>query len=148
MKEIVTLPILSCFWFFLPASPHTCPFTLISLLKQEKSFQNAPAVSKQHILSYVCKYLNVHWEYYIKILNFYFENIGQNWKHSQLISLIRLNWLFCLYHYSNFAFLMIRWMLADWSLVPLTFLKPAWTSGSSWFTYCWSLAWRILSLLY
>ena len=23
------------------------------------------------------------------------------------------------------------------------FLKPAWTSGSSWFTYCWSLAWRI-----
>ena len=26
------------------------------------------------------------------------------------------------------------------------FLKPAWTSGSSWFTYCWSLAWRILSI--
>ena len=24
------------------------------------------------------------------------------------------------------------------------FLKPAWTSGSSQFTYCWSLAWRIL----
>ena len=32
-------------------------------------------------------------------------------------------------------------MLAIWSLVPLPFLKPAWTSGSSWFTYCWSLAW-------
>ena len=29
---------------------------------------------------------------------------------------------------------------------PLAFLKPAWTSGSSWFTYCWSLAWRILSI--
>ena len=26
------------------------------------------------------------------------------------------------------------------------FLKPAWTSESSWFTYCWSLAWRILSI--
>ena len=30
-------------------------------------------------------------------------------------------------------------MLAIWSLVPLPFLNPAWTSGSSWFTYCWSL---------
>ena len=37
-------------------------------------------------------------------------------------------------------------MLAIWSLVPLPFLKPALTSGSSWFTYCWSLAWRILSI--
>ena len=37
-------------------------------------------------------------------------------------------------------------MLAVWSLVPLPFIKPAWTSGSSWFTYCWSLAWRILSI--
>ena len=36
--------------------------------------------------------------------------------------------------------------LAIWSLVPLPFLKPAWTSGSSGFTYCWSLAWRILSI--
>ena len=43
-------------------------------------------------------------------------------------------------------FLMIQWMLAIWSLVPLPFLKPAWTSGSSWFMYCWSLAWRILSI--
>ena len=38
------------------------------------------------------------------------------------------------------------WMLAIWSLVPLPFLKPAWTSGSSRFTYCWSLARRILSI--
>ena len=37
---------------------------------------------------------------------------------------------------------MIQWMLAIWSLVPLPFIKPAWTSGSSRFTYCWSLAWR------
>ena len=37
-------------------------------------------------------------------------------------------------------------MLTIWSLVPLPFLKPAWTSGSSWLTYCWSLTWRILSI--
>ena len=43
-------------------------------------------------------------------------------------------------------FSMIQWMLAIWSLVPLPFLKPAWTSGSSQFKYCWSLAWRILSI--
>ena len=41
---------------------------------------------------------------------------------------------------------MIQRMLAIWSLVPLPFLKPAWTSGSSQFMYCWSLAWRILSI--
>ena len=48
--------------------------------------------------------------------------------------------------WNSFAFLMIHRMLAIWSLVPLPFLKPAWTSGSSQFTYCWSLAWRILSI--
>ena len=37
-------------------------------------------------------------------------------------------------------------MLAIWSLIPLPFLKPAWTYESSWFTYCWSLAWRIISI--
>jgi len=41
---------------------------------------------------------------------------------------------------------MIQWILAIWSLVPLPFLSPAWTSGSSRFTYSWSLAWRILSI--
>ena len=44
------------------------------------------------------------------------------------------------------AFLMIQWMLSIWSLVPLPFQKSAWTSGMSWFTYCWKLAWRILSI--
>ena len=43
------------------------------------------------------------------------------------------------------CFLMIHWMLAIWSLISLPFLKPAWTSGSSQFTYCQSLAWRIFS---
>ena len=28
------------------------------------------------------------------------------------------------------------------------FLNPAWTSGSSRFTYCWSLAWRLSSLTF
>ena len=41
---------------------------------------------------------------------------------------------------------MIQRMLAIWSLVPQSFLKPTWTSGSSWFTYYWSLAWRNLSI--
>ena len=43
-------------------------------------------------------------------------------------------------------FLMVQRMLAISSLVPLPFLNPAWTSGSSRFTYYWSLAWRILSI--
>ena len=41
---------------------------------------------------------------------------------------------------------MIQRMLAIWSLVPLPFLNLTWTSGSSRFTYCWSLAWRILNI--
>ena len=41
---------------------------------------------------------------------------------------------------------MLQQILAIWSLVPLPFLNPAWTSGSSPFTYSWSLAWRILSV--
>ena len=48
--------------------------------------------------------------------------------------------------WNSFAFFVIQQMLAIWSLVPLPFLKPAWTSGSSLFKYCWSLAWRILSI--
>ena len=41
---------------------------------------------------------------------------------------------------------MIQQVLAIWSLVPLPFLNPACTYGSSRLTYCWSLAWRILSI--
>ena len=33
-------------------------------------------------------------------------------------------------------------------MVPLPFLNPAWTSGSSWFSYCSSLTWRILSITF
>ena len=44
------------------------------------------------------------------------------------------------FFWNSLPFLMIQGMLTIWSLVPLPFLKLAWTSGSSWFTYCWSLA--------
>ena len=44
------------------------------------------------------------------------------------------------------AFSVIQRLLAIWSLFPLPFLNPAWTSGSSWITYSRSLAWRILSI--
>ena len=50
--------------------------------------------------------------------------------------------------WNSLAFSMIQRMLAIWSLVPLPFLKPAWTSGISRFRYCWSLAWRILSITF
>ena len=49
------------------------------------------------------------------------------------------------FFWNYLAFSMIQWMLAIWSLIPLPFLNPAWTSGISQFTYCWSLTWRILS---
>ena len=48
-----------------------------------------------------------------------------------------------MFFWNSLALLMIQWMLAIWSL---PFLESAWTSGSSWFTYYWSLAWRILSI--
>ena len=53
-----------------------------------------------------------------------------------------------MFFWSSVAFLMIQRMLEIWLLVLLPFLKPApsWTSGSSQFTYCWSLACRILSI--
>ena len=41
---------------------------------------------------------------------------------------------------------MIHWILAIWSLVPLPFLNPACTYGSSQFTNYSSLAWRILRI--
>ena len=51
-----------------------------------------------------------------------------------------------MFFWNSLAFLMLQRMLAIWSLFPLPFLNPAWTSGISWFTYCWTLAWRILSI--
>ena len=51
-----------------------------------------------------------------------------------------------MFFWNSFAVSMIQRMLAIWFLVPLPFLRPASTSGSSWFTYCWRLAWRILRI--
>ena len=51
-----------------------------------------------------------------------------------------------MFFWNSLAFSMIQRMLAVWSLVPLPFLKPAQTSEISRFTYCWSLAWKILSI--
>ena len=45
-----------------------------------------------------------------------------------------------MFFWNSLAFSMIQQMLAIWSLVPLPFLKPAWTPGSSQFIYCWSLS--------
>ena len=47
----------------------------------------------------------------------------------------------------SLAFSTTQWMLAIWSLVPLSFLNTACTSGSFLFTYCWSIAWRILNII-
>ena len=52
----------------------------------------------------------------------------------------------CCFSGTLLLFPMIQQMLAIWSLVPLPFLNSVLTSGSSWFTYCWSLPWRILSI--
>ena len=49
-----------------------------------------------------------------------------------------------MFFWNSLAFSIIQQMLAIWSLVPLSFLKSAWTYGSSRFTYCWSLALWIL----
>ena len=51
-----------------------------------------------------------------------------------------------MFFWSSLASFVIQRMLAIWSLVPLPFLNPASTSGSLRFTYCWILAWRILSI--
>ena len=51
-----------------------------------------------------------------------------------------------MFFWNSLAFPKIQWMLAIWSMVPLPFLNPAWASGSSLFMYCWSPAWRTLSI--
>ena len=51
-----------------------------------------------------------------------------------------------MFFWNSLAFSVIQQMLVIWSLVPLTFLNPSWTSGSSQFMYYWSLAWRILNI--
>ena len=76
-----------------------------------------------------------------------FKNFPQLWstQSKALFWSMKQNRCFFL---NSLAFSMIQEMLAIWSLVPLPFLNSACTSGSSQFTYCWSLAWRILIFAY
>ena len=48
--------------------------------------------------------------------------------------------------WNSLAFSIIQQILAISSRVPLPFLNPVWTSGSSRFMHYWNLAWRILSI--
>ena len=73
-------------------------------------------------------------------------NCGKFWKRWEYQTTWPASWETYVQVWNSLAFLMIQQMLAIWSLVPLPFLKPAWTTGSSHFSYCWSLAWRILSI--
>ena len=52
-----------------------------------------------------------------------------------------------MFSWNSLAFSMIQWMVEIWSLIPLPFLNPDWTSGSSWFMQCWSLACKLLSMM-
>ena len=51
-----------------------------------------------------------------------------------------------MFFWNSLASSMIQWMLTIRFLIPLPFLNPFCISGNSWFTYCWTLAWRILNI--
>ena len=55
-----------------------------------------------------------------------------------------LCWHCCFF--SGIASSIIQQMFSIWSLAPLPSLNPAWRPGNSWFTECWSLACKILSI--
>ena len=65
-----------------------------------------------------------------------FQNLLWSTQSKALALSIKQKYMF---FWNSLAFSMIQQMLAIWSLVPLPFLKPAWTSGSSHFAYCWRL---------
>ena len=73
----------------------------------------------------------------------WYSHLSQNFPHFLVIHTVKSFGIVNkaeIFFSGTLAFFMIQRMLAIWSLVPLPFLKPAWTSGSSQFTYCWSLA--------
>ena len=57
---------------------------------------------------------------------------------------LELCWFF--YDPTSWQFDFNKLVVAFLPLIPLPFLNLACTSESPWFTYCWSLAWRILSI--
>ena len=80
-------------------------------------------------------------EYYSDIKRNKFESVLVRWMNVEPVIQSEVS-----QKEKNKYHILIQWMLAIWSLVPLPFLNPACTCGSSQFTYCWSLAWRILSI--
>ena len=60
-----------------------------------------------------------------------------------LVYSMRKKWMF---FWSSLSFPMIQQLSAIWVLILLSFLNQACISGSSWFLYCWRLAWRILNI--
>ena len=51
------------------------------------------------------------------------------------------------FFWNSLAFLMTQQVLETWSLLPLPFLNPAWTSGRSHFMYCWAYLGEFWALL-
>ena len=83
--------------------------------------------------------------YYTKALSDQASSLAPDWILLQRRR-IPASFMVRLQSFNFLSFSMIQQMLlAIWSLVSLPFLNPACTSGSSQFTYCWTLVWRILS---
>ena len=62
-----------------------------------------------------------------------------------IVSKTEVDFFFFFLEFSCFFWWSIRcWQFDLWFLC--LFLNPAWTFGSSQFTYCWSLTWKILSI--
>ena len=51
-----------------------------------------------------------------------------------------------MFFWNSLAFSIIQQMMTIWYLIPLLPQNPACTCESSWFTYCFGLIWRILSI--
>ena len=75
-----------------------------------------------------------------------FSSCPQYFQHQGLFQWVSSSHQVAKASWNSLAFSVIQRMLAIWSLVPLPFLNPAGTSGSSPLTYCWSLACMIWSI--
>ena len=101
----------------------------------------------------LCPILTVSWPAYRLLRRqFRWSGIPISWRNFQFVVIYSVNGFRMVnkaevaVFWKSLVFPMIQWMLAIWSLVPLPFLNPAWTFGSSQFMSCWSLAWRILRI--
>ena len=101
------------------SSSNCCFFTYIRFLRRQVRWSGIPISWRI--------FHNLLWSTWSKPL------VYSQWSRSRCFSVIPL------------FFSMIQQMLAIWSLVPLPFLNPASTSGSSQLMHWWNLAWRILN---